>query len=163
MTSARTVTRTATIAVVLLLAGCGAVDGDGPGGTPGPGSTTSPAGPTTPGATGSVPPSSPELPSPPTTPRPDPSATTTPQVEAAIADLADHLGLAAADIAVVSHEDVTWPDGSLGCPSPGTSYTQALVPGARLVLAAEGREYSYHAGRDGEFRRCDNPQRPVSR
>ena len=42
------------------------------------------------------------------------------------------------DVTVVSYEDVTWPDGALGCPEPGMSYTQALVPGARLVLEADG-------------------------
>ncbi|PYG01127.1 hypothetical protein SAMN05216184_102289 [Georgenia satyanarayanai] len=133
--------RTAALAVVvLLLAACGG--------------ESSPGGPS--GET----PSSHELPTvvptaPPTT---DPAVERTPQVEAAVADLAEHLGLDPAAVSVVSHEDVTWPDGALGCPQPGMSYTQAQVPGARLVLAAEGREFSYHAGRSGDFARCESPR-----
>ncbi len=66
----------------------------------------------------------------------------------AIAELADSLGMAPDEISVVSAERVTWRDGSLGCPEPGTSYTQALVDGYRIVLRAQGRDYHYH-GRDG--------------
>src|SRR5690606_42132521 len=80
-----------------------------------------------------------------------------PAVADAVADLAAHLGGDPADVTVVSLEDVTWPDGSLGCPKPGTSYTMAQVPGARLVLAAQGREFSYHAGREPVFVRCTAP------
>ena len=79
------------------------------------------------------------------------------EVEAAVADLAAHLGVEADAVVVVSHEDVTWPDGSLGCPRPGMSYTQALVPGTRLVLEVDGREYAYHSGRDTPLVRCDPP------
>lgn len=106
------------------------------------------------------PPSSHELPgATPTTPPPSsPAVELTPQVEAAVADLAAHLGVDPAEVTVVSHEDVTWPDGSLGCPQPGMSYTMAQVPGSRLVLAAEGQEFSYHAGRSGDLARCDSPR-----
>lgn len=132
-------TRTAALAVVvLLLTACG--------GEPSPGETPRET------------PSSHELPAP-TTPAPSGSAVErTPQVDAAVEDLAAHLGVEPAEVTVVSHEDVTWPDGSLGCPRPGTSYTQAQVPGARLVLAADGREFSYHAGRSGDFTRCASPR-----
>jgi hypothetical protein len=53
-------------------------------------------------------------------------------------DAARRSGVAAADLRVVSVEDVTWPDGSLGCPEPGRLYTQALVPGHRVRIAAPG-------------------------
>lgn len=92
-----------------------------------------------------------------TTPAPSPSAVDAPGVQDAVADLADHLGVDPGEVTVVSLEDVTWPDGSLGCPQPGMSYTMAQVPGSRLVLAAEGREFSYHAGREPVFQRCDRP------
>lgn len=48
-------------------------------------------------------------------------------------------------IVVVSAEEVTWPDTSLGCPQPGRMYTQILTPGYKIVLREEGKSYSYHA------------------
>jgi hypothetical protein len=51
-------------------------------------------------------------------------------------------------------EDVTWSDGSLGCPRPGLMYTQALVPGWRLVVRHDGRERIYHASRRGQWLQC---------
>ena len=49
-------------------------------------------------------------------------------------------------ITVVSTDEVTWRDGSIGCPEPGMNYTQALVPGVRVVLELDGVRYEYHAG-----------------
>lgn len=63
----------------------------------------------------------------------------------AIGDLQERLG-ADAVIEVVSQEEVTWRDGSLGCPQPGWSYTQALVNGTRIVLRHDGILYEYHSG-----------------
>lgn len=96
-------------------------------------------------------------------PTPDPSATadpgTTPdeRVTAAVADLAEREGLAQGDVAVVSLERVNWPNGAIGCPQPDRMYTQALVPGERLVLGAQGREFAYHAAKGGQFRYCASP------
>ncbi len=145
--SARAVRAAAVLAVVVLGA-CGTSPGDGGDG------------PATPAPS----PSSLELPTtpPPTGRTASPGTVQAPGVDGAVADLAAHLGVPADAVTVVSLEEVTWPDGSLGCPQPGMSYTQALVPGQRLVLAAEGREFSYHAGREPEFRRCDRPQPPAS-
>jgi hypothetical protein len=67
-------------------------------------------------------------------------------VAQAKADLAERLGIDAAQVTVVSSTSVTWPDGSLGCPKPGMHYTQALVEGSRTVLEAGGKQYDYHAG-----------------
>ncbi len=68
-----------------------------------------------------------------------------PPVTGAIADLARRLGIGAADVEVASVEAVEWPDGSLGLPEPGMMYTQAIVPGYRIVLAAQGRSFEYHS------------------
>ena len=57
-----------------------------------------------------------------------------PIVTPARADLARRLGVDPDDLEVISAEEVTWPDGSLGCPEPGMSYTQALVDGSKVVL-----------------------------
>jgi hypothetical protein len=78
-------------------------------------------------------------------------------VELAIADLARQTGLDPSDIEVVSHEDVTWLDGSLGCPDPGRYYTEALVEGYRIVLRANGAAVSFHGANGQRPFRCDNP------
>lgn len=67
-------------------------------------------------------------------------------VGAAVRDLAQRLGVAPEDVVVVSRDEVTWRDGSLGCPQPGMSYTQALVDGARIILEVGGVRYEYHSG-----------------
>ncbi len=54
----------------------------------------------------------------------------------------------------VTTEAVTWADGSLGCPRPGMAYTQALVPGWRLIVRDGGRELVYHASRRGQWVSC---------
>lgn len=55
-------------------------------------------------------------------------------------------------VSLVSATSVTWNDGSLGCPQPGQSYTQALVPGMHVVVKVGATEYDYRFGR------TDNPQ-----
>lgn len=65
----------------------------------------------------------------------------------AVAHLAQQLGISPDAITVVTIEEVTWPDASLGCPQPGMMYAQVLTPGYRLVLEAAGKTYEYHAGR----------------
>src|SRR5699024_4198763 len=77
------------------------------------------------------------------------------EVEAAIDDLATHLEISRGEVTVVSYQDVTWPDGAIGCPESGMSYTQALVPGCQLVLEVEGVEYAYHSGQEPDLVRCD--------
>ena len=76
---------------------------------------------------------------------------------AAVEHLAERLGVEPVVITVGVDERVTWRDGSLGCPEPGKFYTQALVPGRRLVLSAGGERFAYHAGRDGTFFYCASP------
>lgn len=72
-------------------------------------------------------------------------------------DLAGQLDLDISAIKVVSSTAVTWRDGSLGCPQPDMMYTQALVPGYRIVLQVDGREYAYHTNDSGYFILCNNP------
>lgn len=77
--------------------------------------------------------------------------TTEPLIEMtrlAKADLVSRIAVDEADIEVLKAEEITWSDGSLGCPQPGMSYTQALVDGYQVVLFADGRAYDYHAGAD---------------
>lgn len=47
---------------------------------------------------------------------------------------------------LVSAEAVTFTDGSLGCATPGQSYTQAMIDGMRVVVTAGGQSYDYRFG-----------------
>jgi hypothetical protein len=76
-------------------------------------------------------------------------------LQAAIADAAQETGADPSTITVVSAEATTWNNGALGCPKPGEMYTQALVPGYRIVLDAGGRELDYHASASGTVKLCE--------
>ena len=65
------------------------------------------------------------------------------EVELAVSDLMARLGSDRLIEVVVAHE-LTWPDASLGCPEPDTSYAQALVEGYRIELADGPTTYAYH-------------------
>jgi len=75
----------------------------------------------------------------------------------AVDDLAATLGVPAAEVEVVSTEEVTWRDGSRGCAEPGEMYTQALVDGLRITLRAGGRTYEYHSGGSRPPALCEKP------
>ncbi|MEX2504225.1 MAG: hypothetical protein WD378_05200 [Egicoccus sp.] len=91
----------------------------------------------------------------------DPVATDDPEAFA-IADAAQRAGVDPADVSVVRNEDVTWPDGAIGCPEPDQFYTQALVPGYRVVVEAGGEQFHYHgeAGQPAAY--CANPSEPAN-
>lgn len=82
-----------------------------------------------------------------------------PIVEEAKIDLAQRLGVDPEELEVVSAEATTWPDGSIGCPEPGMSYTQSLVEGSKVLLGHDGRVYDYHAGGDGEPFLCPSDEK----
>ena len=60
-----------------------------------------------------------------------------------IAEVARVAGVPIDQVVVVSAEEVTFPDGSLGCPQPGMVYTQALVDGYKIVAEAGGKTYDF--------------------
>lgn len=74
-------------------------------------------------------------------------------VQDMIQDLSQREEIAPETISVVSFEEVTWRDSSLGCPRPGMQYLQVLTEGFKVVLAAEGEQYDYHAT-SGRFVFC---------
>lgn len=85
---------------------------------------------------------------------------------AVVADAAKHLGVAESSVVLTRAEQVNWPDGSLGCPRAGMSYTQALVPGFRVVARSVERQLVYHTDAHAKVIRCDEPiplrgQRPA--
>jgi hypothetical protein len=83
------------------------------------------------------------------------------QVKMARTRLGGKLGVPMGDVKVLRAESVTWRDGSMGCPEKGRSYTQAVVPGALIVLSHGDEEFEYHSGREGDPFYCANPQSPV--
>lgn len=75
-----------------------------------------------------------------------------------IADAADRTGVPIDQIEVVSVEERTFNDSSLGCPEPGMMYTQVLTPGLIVLVDAAGEEMDYRvASGSNVFRLC----RPV--
>lgn len=66
----------------------------------------------------------------------------------------EETGIPSGEFEVETAAEVTWSDGSLGCPQPGQAYTQALVDGYWVVLSHDPDTYDYRAGSDGEFRLC---------
>jgi len=78
-------------------------------------------------------------------------------LEKIIADLAMKIQADRAGIDVRHAESLTWNDGSLGCGKPGQVYTQALVPGYRVILIHAGQQFDYHAADKGYFMLCERP------
>jgi len=72
------------------------------------------------------------------------------KVQAALADAARRTGLDTSALKVISAEQVTWPDGSLGCPAPGMMYSMALVPGHRIRIQAGTQQLDYHSALNGQ-------------
>jgi hypothetical protein len=83
------------------------------------------------------------------------------QVNKAIQDLANRLDVLSDEIKVIRAENVTWRDGSLGCPQKGMMYTQALISGTLVVLGSGGVEYEYHSGSGRDPLYCAIPQTPA--
>ena len=78
-------------------------------------------------------------------------------VQAAVSDLADRLSVDPSAIEVVSVEEVTWPNPSLGCPVPGMRYRQIPVDGYRILLRADGKTFAYHGGGSRGPFLCEHP------
>ncbi|GAA4688047.1 hypothetical protein [Nocardioides nanhaiensis] len=136
----------AALALCLALAGCGGQDDDD--------AATDPASSQSPSETPSETPSQPEEQE---TEMPGNDGAGGAAQDAAIADLAQRLGVAPEEVTVTSSEAVTWRDGSLGCSEPGMMYTQALVEGTRIVLESGGTSYEYHAGGNRAPFLCEKP------
>jgi len=119
------------VIVTMLLAACG---------RPTPDSTPTPTPPVSP-----ISPISP-LPVPPLVPD-----TEAQRLQELQAQVAEQLGLPTGALALVSAEQVTWPDTSLGCPQPDMMYAQVLTPGWRVEFVdTEGVAYQVHTDDDFE-------------
>ena len=155
--------------LAMALVACGD-DGDGAvgGGTVAPVTDPTASGsepsttPTTPPLTAtSLPPGSRPAPASPPPGTLAPGVAEAPQVQAAVADLAEREGVDPGDVEVVDVREVTWSDGSLGCPQPGMAYTQALVNGQLVVLAIGDEQFEYHSGPNRPLFYCADPRPPV--
>jgi hypothetical protein len=74
--------------------------------------------------------------------------------DAATAQLSRDVHAPKDSIAGVSQEEVTWPDGCLGCPKTGEMCVQVLTPGYRVVLRVGDANYEYHTDLVGTARLC---------
>lgn len=76
-------------------------------------------------------------------------------------DLAARLEIDADRIELTRFDEVTWPDGSLGCPRKDMRYKQVLVNGSLIVLTVDSVDYHYHSGGGRPPFYCANPTPPV--
>jgi len=63
--------------------------------------------------------------------------------------LDEELSIDSASPTLASIERVDWNDASLGCPVPGVSYAQVIVPGFNLVFDHNGESVEVHSNTDG--------------
>lgn len=73
---------------------------------------------------------------------------------AVVADAARRFKVAESAVVLTRAEQVTWSDGSLGCPEPGMRYTQNLVAGYVIVVRTGAGELTYHTDTRGQARSC---------
>jgi hypothetical protein len=82
-----------------------------------------------------------------------PTGQTNEAAERARAALAERLHASADQIEVVSVEEHTWNDASLGLAEPGMMYAQVVTIGQIVTLRQSGQTYVYHvAGQQAKLR-----------
>lgn len=65
------------------------------------------------------------------------------------------------EIDVAAAEPVVWPNAGLGCPAEGMVYAEVQVEGMLIVLAAGGRDYTFHTDGAQRYVLCRDG-RPIS-
>jgi hypothetical protein len=80
---------------------------------------------------------------------------------AVVSDAARRLGVAESAVVLSGAEQVTWNDGAMGCPKPGQMYTQAIVPGYRIVAKTASAEIVYHTDSRSYVVPCSGAANPV--
>ncbi|HEX6303682.1 MAG TPA: hypothetical protein VFZ76_05785 [Anaerolineales bacterium] len=79
-------------------------------------------------------------------------------VLATIDHLADTQNVSRENIAVIEYEEQNWPTSCLGLGEPGEMCLQAITPGWRIELRANGQTYIYHTNKSGNsIRRAVTP------
>lgn len=82
---------------------------------------------------------------------------------AVVADAAKRFDVPESSVVLVRAEQVTWSDGSLGCPEPGMSYPQILVPGFVVTAKTEAGELVYHTDTRQQAKSCGLSRPKVNR
>lgn len=70
-------------------------------------------------------------------------------VESAIDHLADAQTVSREGIEVIKYEEDSWPTSCLGLAEPGEMCLQAITPGWRIELRANGETFIYHTNKSG--------------
>ena len=65
-------------------------------------------------------------------------------INAVLRAVATQRGVPISSLSVVSSDQGTWSDTSLGCPQAGYAYALVQTPGNQVVLSAGGQSYTYH-------------------
>lgn len=98
---------------------------------------------------------------------PAPQATLTPTEPAALLAarhyLAGRLGLMVRQVRMLSWQEANWITPNLGCQTAGVFYPQTPTPGYRIVLRANGQDYSLHSDQNGENICLAEPLQPGER
>jgi hypothetical protein len=82
---------------------------------------------------------------------------------AVVTDAAKRFNVAESEVVLARAEQVTWSDGSLGCPEPGRMYTQMLVAGYRVVATTGAGALTYHTDSRGTAVSCSASARARAR
>ncbi len=81
-------------------------------------------------------------------------------LDAVLVDAVDRSGADESALEVVRAEAWTWSDGALGCPEPGTTYTDAPVAGYWVVIDTGSGQLDYRLTAAGAFRVCAGTTTP---
>ena len=73
---------------------------------------------------------------------------------AVVADAAQRFKVPESAVVLARVEQVTWPDGALGCPEPGRQYAQVLVSGFRIRIHTGSETLEYHGSVRGRVMFC---------
>jgi hypothetical protein len=78
-----------------------------------------------------------------------------PAVDQALQNAAARLTVGTSDLHVDQVEARQWPDASLGCPQPGSLYSQIVTPGFLIVIStSSGKQLEYHSDARGRVVLC---------
>ncbi len=90
-----------------------------------------------------------DMPMQPDTQQPGTELPATPAAERAREHLAEELGIALSEVEVLSATQEEWRDSCLGLGGPAENCLQAITPGWRVRLSANGQTYEAHTDRTG--------------